>query len=147
MSFPSISSPKLSHPFTLSLANSSIRGNSPHNSTIRSLISAGFLLCSIILASHICDTDFDTRLGCPFVPIKHTSEFERVQNPSPIKYVFFFLFLFTQLKPHVLYLNPHLSITSIPSFRHGNVIHKNKIQSLSAILSTGRAIISLIFIV
>ncbi len=102
ISFPSISFPRQSHPSYFCLANSSIRGKSPHSSTIRSRISSGFLLCPIILASHTCGTAFDTLLGLPLVPSRQISELERVQKPSPIKNVSAFLFRFTQLKPQVL---------------------------------------------
>ena len=40
---------------------------------------AGFLLCSIILASHTCEIERDTLEGCPLVPSRHISELERVQ--------------------------------------------------------------------
>ena len=49
-SFNHTSFPQASHPGVSCLANNSMRGRSPHNSTMRSLTQSGFRECSLIFS-------------------------------------------------------------------------------------------------
>src|SRR6185312_7852108 len=80
------------------------------------------------------------RLGLPLVASNTISSFARVQLPIPMKYVPFLFFLI-QVKALVLYVNPHAFMTSNASWINGYVAHKNRTQSSSAIVWTGRSLI------
>lgn len=130
-----ISKPHDTHPMSLSLAKSSMRGNRPHNRTIKSRTMVGFAEWRWGTDSIIELIEWSRTLTRPFVAIRHTSALDRVYQPMPIKLPPF-LFFFTQLNPKVLYVKPHALITSNAFSNCGNVTHRNKKESLSVMSLT-----------
>ncbi len=75
--------PQISHPSFLSLANNSILGISPQNSTILFLTESGFLLCFPLGSIITLETELLTFGDFPLTPIKHTSALDFVYHPTP----------------------------------------------------------------
>lgn len=73
------------------------------SSTMWSLTCAGFLLCRSTGEITSERTLALIRFGFPLVAIRHASEFDLVQFPSPMKYPAPLRFCFTHWKPIVLY--------------------------------------------
>ena len=87
-------------------------------------------------------------LRCPFVARMQISAFALVQYPMPVKRSSFLRFCFTHTKSHSLIRKaPHAVSTSSASQRHGNVIQRNRAQSLAASSPTGSALMSSMHIV
>ena len=137
-----VSFPQQSHPFTVCLENNSILGRSPINSTILSLISSGFLECSLKGERTTWLTLFDFLFSLPLNPKTQISAFALVQLPSPKKGFPLFLLVLIQVKATVVYLNPHFFTVSNASGSIGKVTQRNKAQLSAAILSMGKLWIS-----
>src|SRR5690554_5941125 len=93
---------------------------------MRFLASSGFLLCPSIGSIKTLLTLLLAFGGFPFTPIRQTSQLLFVYQPMPKNGLPFFLFVFIQLKPSVLYLKPHALIVSKPCCKLGKVTHMNK---------------------
>ena len=106
--------PQLSQLLHRLVAKSSILETSPHNSTMRSLTSSGFLLCCSCTDSMTCLTEWLMTFGLPFFPSKQISALALEYEPIPIKLVPF-LFFFIHVNATVLYSNPHDFITTTES--------------------------------
>lgn len=87
-----------------------MRGKSPQNFTILSLTIAGFVLCSLRGSIIILETELLFLGAFPLTPIKQTSAFDFVYHPTPKKGLPFLGFVFTHVKPTVLYSKPHALI-------------------------------------
>ena len=140
--FSHTSFPHASHPSARSRANSSILFTSPIKRTMLSRTSGGFAECRPICDITKLLTDALTLFGLPRVASRQISVLLRVQFPSPINQLSDRLFFFTHTNAAVLYSNPHARIVSKASRIIGNVAHRNKTQSCSAISSTCRFFIS-----
>src|SRR6056300_937229 len=103
---------------------------------------SGFSECLPLGDTTNCATSLLIRFGLPFVASKHISGLPLVQYPKPVKNPNVCLFVFAHVKPTVLYLNPHASITLKAWSNIGSHTHINNTQFSSAISLTGKLQIS-----
>src|SRR6056300_1762092 len=114
----------------------------PSTSLSISPCKSGFSECLPLGDTTNCATSLLIRLGLPFVASKHISGLPLVQYPRPVKKPILFLFVFAQVNPTVLYLNPHALITSNALSNRGSTTHINNTESSFAILLIGKLHIS-----